>query len=95
MAKSKKKKDKDSKKNKSLSKMIKPYVKDKRVLFSILGAAGLGVALVSAIRTGQLQKVVEQASEAVKNLRGSKVAPVAAAQPTTSSPAKKPTIPNT
>ena len=44
----KKKSKKKNKKHNSLYKSIKPFVKDNRVLLSILGAAGVGVALASA-----------------------------------------------
>lgn len=54
MAKSKKK----SKKNQSFSKIIKPFIKDKRILLSILGAGAVGVALVSALGNEKIAKTL-------------------------------------
>jgi hypothetical protein len=42
-------KKKKSKQKTTLTKWMKPYLKDNRVLFSILGAAGMGVAIASVI----------------------------------------------
>jgi|GEM_PF-1721465 len=61
-----KKKKKNSKQN-SFYKAVKPYIKDNRVLFSILGAAGLGVAIASAVGTDRLGSVVTQLTDAFQN----------------------------
>lgn len=63
MAKNKKK----SKKKNALYKSIKPFVKDNRVLLSILGAAGVGVALASAFGTDNVKSWIDKISDAVSN----------------------------
>ena len=61
-----KKKKKNSKQN-SFYKAVKPYIKDNRILFSILGAAGLGVAIASAVGTDRLGSFVTQLTDAFQN----------------------------
>ena len=61
------KKKNKGKKNKSLYKAIKPFVKDNRVLLSILGATGVGVALASAFGTDNVKSWIDKLSEAVTN----------------------------
>jgi len=61
------KKKKKGKKNSSLYKSIKPFVKDNRVLLSILGAAGVGVALASAFGTENVRSWIDKVSDAVAN----------------------------
>ena len=65
MAKGKKKK---KNKNKSFYKNIKPFIRDNRVLYSILGAVGVGVALASALGTEKGRSIVDKLTAAVKDL---------------------------
>lgn len=65
MGKGKKKK---KNKNKSFYKSIKPFIRDNRVLYSILGAVGVGVAIASAIGTDKGRALVDKLSAAVKDL---------------------------
>ena len=64
MAKNKKKKK--DKKN-AFYKAIKPFVSDNRVLFSILGAAGVGVALASAFGTEKGKAIVDRIAGSVRD----------------------------
>ena len=66
MSKKKNKKTKSSK-NGSFYKKIKPFVKDTRVLYSILGAAGVGVALASAFGTDKGRSIVDSISGTLKS----------------------------
>ena len=74
MSKEKKKKNnkanKTSKpnKNKTFYKSIKPFIQDNRVLYSILGAVGVGVALASALGTERGRALVDKLTTAVKDL---------------------------
>ena len=65
MAKNKKKKNK---KNQSFFKAIKPFVQDTRVLYSLLGAVGVGVALASTLGTAKGRTLVDKLTNAVKGL---------------------------
>jgi hypothetical protein len=67
MAKGKKKK-KNKNKNKTFYKSIKPFIRDNRVLYSILGAVGVGVAIASALGTDKGRSLVDKLSSAVKDL---------------------------
>ncbi|GEO06109.1 hypothetical protein AAE02nite_37730 [Adhaeribacter aerolatus] len=64
MGKGKKKKNK----NKSFYKSVKPFIQDNRVLYSILGAVGVGVALASAFGTERGRSMVDKLTSAVKDL---------------------------
>lgn len=64
MAKNKKK----SKKNSSFYKAIKPYIKDNRVLYSILGATGVGIALASVFGTEKGREIVDNFTNTLKNM---------------------------
>ncbi|MDB5263489.1 MAG: hypothetical protein JWQ14_2772 [Adhaeribacter sp.] len=66
MSKGKKKNKKN--KNKSFYKTIKPFIRDNRVLYSLLGAVGVGVALAAALGTEKGQAMVDKMTDAVKNL---------------------------
>jgi hypothetical protein len=63
MAKGKKKKNKKN----SFYKAIKPFISDNRVLFSILGAAGVGVALASAFGTEKGREIVDKIAGSVRD----------------------------
>ncbi len=65
MGKGKKKK---KNKNKSFYKSVKPFISDNRVLYSILGAVGVGVALASAFGTERGRSMVDRLTSAVKDL---------------------------
>ncbi|PIQ22455.1 MAG: hypothetical protein COW65_03105 [Cytophagales bacterium CG18_big_fil_WC_8_21_14_2_50_42_9] len=67
MSKKKNKKKKDNK-NGSFYKSIKPFIKDSRVIYSILGAAGVGVALASAFGTDKGRSIVDSITGSLKNL---------------------------
>ncbi|MGV3587520.1 MAG: hypothetical protein ACO1OF_10980 [Adhaeribacter sp.] len=67
MGKGKKKKNKKNK-NKSFYKSVKPFIQDNRVLYSILGAVGVGVALASAFGTERGRSVVDKLTSAVKDM---------------------------
>ena len=67
MSKGKKKKNKKNK-NKSFYKSVKPFIRDNRVLYSILGAVGVGVALASAFGTEKGRSMVDKLTSAVKDL---------------------------
>jgi hypothetical protein len=67
MGKGKKKKNKKNK-NKSFYKSVKPFIQDNRVLYSILGAVGVGVALASAFGTERGRSMVDKLTSAVKDL---------------------------
>ena len=80
MAKGKKK----NKKN-SFYKAVKPFISDNRVLFSILGAAGVGVALASAIGSEKGRDLVDKIAGAAREFTQGK--PVASKNNT---PVKQP-----
>lgn len=62
-------KKKKNKKNKvSFYKNIKPFIKDPRVLYSLLGAVGVGVALASVIGTDKGRSLVDKLTTALGNL---------------------------
>jgi len=63
-----KKKDKQKKSDKkgSFYKTIKPFIKDSRVLYSILGAAGVGVALASAFGTDKGRSIIDNIAGTLK-----------------------------
>jgi hypothetical protein len=67
MAKGKNKK-KNQNQNASLYKIIKPYVRDNRVLFAMLGAMGAGVALAAAVGTDKGRTIVDNLTQALKGL---------------------------
>src|SRR5688500_11244572 len=67
MAKGKNKK-KNQTQNASLYKLIKPYVRDNRVLFAMLGAMGAGVALAAAVGTDKGSTIVDYVTQALKGL---------------------------
>ena len=71
MAKAKKKK---KTKNKSFYKTIKPFIRDNRVLYSILGAVGVGVALASALGTEKGRSIVDRLTTAVKDMGSDQLA---------------------
>src|SRR5687768_11456909 len=66
MAKGKKKKNQTQ--NAALYKIIKPYIRDNRVLFAILGAMGAGVALAAAVGTDKGRTIVDNLTQALKDL---------------------------
>lgn len=94
MAKNKKKTDKKGgKKNQSFYKTIKPFIQDNRVIYSLLGAVGVGVALASAFGTAQGRTLVERLTSAVKDFGQSNTSPE---EPSGAEPAmadKKPKAP--
>ena len=60
-------KGKKKKKNKNaFYKAIKPFISDNRVLFSILGAAGVGVALASVFGTEKGREIVDKIAGSVR-----------------------------
>jgi hypothetical protein len=61
-------KKKKSKKKKSLYKAIKPFIKDKRVVYSLLGAVGVGALLASFLGREKVSAFVEDLSGKVKEL---------------------------
>ncbi len=61
---------KKSKKNSSFYKAIKPYIKDNRVLYSILEAAGVGVALASVFGTDKGREIVDNFTTTLKGIGG-------------------------
>ncbi|MDQ3290346.1 MAG: hypothetical protein M3Q05_03545 [Bacteroidota bacterium] len=63
-------KKKKNKKNNSFYKAIKPYIKDNRVLYSILGAAGVGVALASAFGTDKGRAIIDNFTSTLKGIGG-------------------------
>lgn len=63
MAKTKKK----NKKKNTLYKSIKPFIKDNRVLLSILGAAGIGAGLAAAFGTENVKSWIDKVADAVVN----------------------------
>lgn len=67
MAKGKKKK-RNQAQNAALYKLIKPYIRDNRVLFAILGAMGAGVALAAAVGTDKGRTIVDNLTQALKDL---------------------------
>ena len=62
---------KKGKKNSAFYKAIKPYIKDNRVLYSILGAAGVGVAIASAFGTDKGREIVDNFTNTLKNIGNS------------------------
>ncbi len=71
---------KKSKKNSSFYKAIKPYIKDNRVLYSILGAAGVGVALASVFGTDKGREIVDNFANTIKGIGGNQNAGASAGQ---------------
>jgi len=63
----KKNKKKKSDKTGSFYKSIKPFIKDSRVIYSILGAAGVGVALASAFGTDKGRSIVDNIAGTLQN----------------------------
>ena len=63
-------KKKKNKKNSSFYRAIKPYIKDNRVLYSILGAAGVGVALASAFGTNKGREMIDNFTHTLKGIAG-------------------------
>ncbi|MES2731033.1 MAG: hypothetical protein V4714_04765 [Bacteroidota bacterium] len=63
---------KGKKKNKgaknSFYKSIKPFISDNRVLFSIIGAAGAGIALASVFGTEKGKQIVDRVAGVVNDL---------------------------
>jgi len=78
MGKNKKKGKKN--KNNTFLKAIKPYIKDNRVLYSILGAAGVGVAIASAFGTDKGREIVENFTSTLKNMGGNQTVAATPAQ---------------
>jgi hypothetical protein len=64
MAKNKKNKKKKSR----LYKMLKPYISDTRVLWSMLGAVGVGVTLAAALGTDRGKSIVEKVAASAQDL---------------------------
>lgn len=64
MAKNKKK----STKHRSFFKVIKPIIRDNRVLYSILGALGAGLAIGAALGTDKGGMLVDKITAAVKEI---------------------------
>jgi hypothetical protein len=54
--------------NASLYKAIKPFIRDNRILFAMLGAMGAGVALAAAVGTDKGRSIVDNLTQALKNL---------------------------
>ena len=63
----KKKKGKKIKKKK-LYKRLKPYLSDNRVLWSIIGAVGVGVALGAAFGTDKGREIMDKIALTAKDL---------------------------
>jgi hypothetical protein len=62
-------KKKKNKKNKSrLYKMLKPYISDTRVLWSLVGAVGLGVTLAAAFGTDRGKMLVDRVAASAQDL---------------------------
>jgi hypothetical protein len=59
---------KKSKKNQSFYKAIKPFIKDNRVLYSILGAVGVGAVLASVMGRDKVGVLVDNIARRVKEL---------------------------
>jgi len=57
---------KKNKKHQSFHKAIKPFVKDNRILYSILGAFGAGVALAAVVGSEKGGDLINNISAAVK-----------------------------
>lgn len=63
-----KKKKKNQNPNASLYKTLKPFIQDNRILFAMLGAMGAGVALAAAVGTDKGRTIVDNLTQALKNL---------------------------
>jgi hypothetical protein len=63
-----KKKKRNQNPNAALYTTIKPYIKDNRILFAMLGAMGAGVALAAAVGTDKGRTIVDNLTQALKNL---------------------------
>ena len=86
MAKNKKKKNKNA-----FYKAIKPFISDKRVLYSILGAAGVGVALASAFGTEKGKEIVDKIASSVREFtQGSQPSTLEAVSKSNNRTAKQP-----
>ncbi|QMU30552.1 hypothetical protein [Adhaeribacter radiodurans] len=83
-----KNKKKSKKKNSTFYKAIKPYIKDNRVLYSILGAAGVGVALASVFGTDKGREIVENFTNTLKSIGGNQNEGAIASQEPTSTDKK-------
>jgi hypothetical protein len=59
---------KNSKKNQSFYKAIKPFIKDNRVLYSILGAVGVGAVLASVMGSDNVGGLVDNIGRRIKEL---------------------------
>jgi len=62
-------KGKNKKKNPSLYNTIKPYIPNKRVLYSVLGVAGAGLAIGAAMGKNKRQALTSKITDTVKNFR--------------------------
>jgi hypothetical protein len=58
---------KNKKQNLSFYRSIKPLIKDNRVMFAILGAMGVGVALASAVGSDKGRAIVDSIGKALKD----------------------------
>jgi len=59
---------KKGKKHQSFHKAIKPFIKDSRVLYTIVGALGTGVALGAALGSEKGGTLIERITTALKGL---------------------------
>ncbi|PSR55840.1 hypothetical protein AHMF7605_21225 [Adhaeribacter arboris] len=71
---------KKGKKNSTFYKAVKPYIKDNRVLYSILGAAGVGVALASVFGTDKGREIIDNFTNTLKSIGGKQDAEVSGGQ---------------
>jgi hypothetical protein len=62
------KKKKNKKKKSRLYKMLKPYISDTRVLWSLVGAVGLGVTLAAAFGTDKGRSIVDSVAASAQDL---------------------------
>ena len=87
MAKGKKKK---KNKNNAFYKALKPFISDNRVLFSILGAAGVGVTLASAFGTEKGREIVDKIAGTVREFTQEKDGGAKSVASRNTTPAKQP-----